>query len=131
MNQDPAYPSSTTTCRSPRPAAKTLRWPSGGSERRSMQDRGYELPRILILRLSEKGRKSLRCSLMDHRNGTFRPIFASPHRLNPRFEGCSYPFSDSLSRLDFSHLGVKGIDTHSTPLHNKRSHLLPTPCRPW
>jgi hypothetical protein len=47
-------------------------------------------------RLSEKGRKSLWCSLMDHRNRTFRPILASPHRLNPRFEGCSYPFSDSL-----------------------------------
>src|SRR5215211_8492205 len=51
-----------------------------------------------VERLSEKGRKSLRCSLVDHRNGTFRPIFASPHRLNPRFEGCSYPFSDSLGR---------------------------------
>jgi hypothetical protein len=33
---------------------------------------------------------------MDHRNGTLGPILASPHRLNPRFEGCSYPFSDSL-----------------------------------
>src|SRR5215211_275633 len=29
--------------------------------------------------------------------------------------------------LDFSHLGVKGIDTLFTPLHNKRSLLLPTP----
>jgi hypothetical protein len=62
-----------------------------------------------VERLSEKGRKSLRCCLVDHRNGTFGPIFASPHRLNPRFEGCSYPFSDSLSRLDFSHLGEKGV----------------------
>src|SRR5829696_2487287 len=96
----------------------------------AMHDPANELRRIPLLRLSEKGRKSLRCCLMDHRNGTFRLIFASPHRLNPRFEGCSYPFSDSLSKLDFSHLGVKGIDTLSTPLHNKRSLLLPTPCRP-
>ena len=29
-------------------------------------------------------------------------------------------FSDSFSRLDFSHLGVKGIDTLPTPPHNKR-----------
>src|SRR5215213_10247982 len=56
------------------------------------------MAKVEVERLSEKGRKSLRCSLMDHRNGTFRPIFASPHRLNPRFEGCSYPFSDSLGR---------------------------------
>src|SRR5215216_6117882 len=47
---------------------------------------------------SEKGRKSLQWSLIEHRNGTFRPISASPHRLNPRLERCSYPFSDSFRR---------------------------------
>jgi hypothetical protein len=32
----------------------------------------------------------------------------------------------SQPKLDFSHLGVKGIDAFSTLLHNKRSLLLPT-----
>src|SRR5215211_3693575 len=30
-------------------------------------------------RLSEKGKRSLPCSLTEHQNGTFRPIFASQH----------------------------------------------------
>jgi hypothetical protein len=77
----------------PRSLRATITWP--GSE--AMQHPAYQLPRIPLPRLSEKGRKSLRCCLMDDRNGTFRPILASPHHLNPRFEGCSHPFSDSLS----------------------------------
>src|SRR3712207_4531568 len=44
-----------------------------------MQDPAFELPRIHLLKLSERGRRSLRCSLTEHRNGTFRPIFASQH----------------------------------------------------
>jgi hypothetical protein len=35
-------------------------------------------------RLSEKGRRSLRCSLTEHRNGTFRPILVSLRLPNPR-----------------------------------------------
>jgi hypothetical protein len=31
------------------------------------------------MRLSEKGKRSLPCSLTEHQNGTFRPIFASQH----------------------------------------------------
>src|SRR5215213_5331489 len=38
-----------------------------------------ELRRIHLLRLSEKGKRSLPCSLTEHQNGTFRPIFASQH----------------------------------------------------
>src|SRR5215204_2523180 len=34
--------------------------------------------------------------------------------------GCLQDFSDSFKGLDFSHLGVKGIDMLPTPLHNKR-----------
>jgi len=57
----------------------------------------------------------------------------SPHPPN----GLFLTFLDELRRiplkrtsmLDFSHLGVKGIDTLCTPLHNKPSLLLPTPCR--
>ena len=49
-----------------------------------MQDRAYGLRRIYLLRLSEKGRRSLRCSLTEHRNGTFRPILASLRLPNPR-----------------------------------------------
>jgi hypothetical protein len=45
---------------------------------------------------SEKGRKSLRHSLTEHRNGPFKPILASLHRLNPRLGRCSYTFSDSF-----------------------------------
>jgi hypothetical protein len=39
-----------------------------------------------VERLSEKGRKSLRCSLTNHRNGTFRPNLVSLHLPNPRSE---------------------------------------------
>src|SRR5829696_10242599 len=38
-----------------------------------------EVRRIHLLRLSEKGKRSLPCSLTEHQNGTFRPIFASQH----------------------------------------------------
>src|SRR5215217_7298618 len=55
-----------------------------------------ELLRILLLKLSEKGRRSLRCSLTKHLNGTFRPILASLRLPNPHSECCPYPFSDSL-----------------------------------
>src|SRR5215212_9001941 len=44
-----------------------------------MQDPGSELLRILLPRLSEKSKRSLPCSLTEHQNGTFRPIFASQH----------------------------------------------------
>src|SRR5829696_1916359 len=44
-----------------------------------MHNRGYELPRTPFRRLSEKGKRSLPCSLTEHQNGTFRPIFASQH----------------------------------------------------
>jgi hypothetical protein len=35
--------------------------------------------KLLVERLSEKGKRSLPCSLTEHQNGTFRPIFASQH----------------------------------------------------
>src|SRR5215218_9669181 len=35
--------------------------------------------RTVSERLSEKGKRSLPCSLTEHQNGTFRPIFASQH----------------------------------------------------
>src|SRR5919112_916718 len=63
-----------------------------------MHDPANELRRIPLLRLSEKGRKSLQCSLTEHRNGSFRPILACLHFPNPRSEYRSYPFSDSLGR---------------------------------
>jgi hypothetical protein len=44
-----------------------------------MHDPASELRRIHLLRLSEKGKRSLPCSLTEHQNGTFRPIFASQH----------------------------------------------------
>jgi len=44
-----------------------------------MHDPASELRRIPLLRLSEKGKRSLPCSLTEHQNGTFRPIFASQH----------------------------------------------------
>jgi DDE superfamily endonuclease len=77
-----------------------------------------EVPRIHLLKLSEKGRRSLQCSLTNHRNDTFRPTLASSHLPNPRSERCSYPFSDSLSALDFSHLRAKGVGYvgHQSPL---------------
>src|SRR5215207_536254 len=59
-----------------------------------------ELRRIPTLRLSEKGLKSLQCSLTEHRNGTFRPILASLRLPNPRSECCSYPFSDSFCKVN-------------------------------
>src|ERR671912_491513 len=43
-----------------------------------------------------KGWRSLQCSLTDHRNDASRPILGSLHLPNPRPEGGSYPFSDSL-----------------------------------
>jgi hypothetical protein len=52
-----------------------------------------------VMKLSEKGRKSPRCSLTEHQNGPFKPILASLHRLNPRLERCSYTFSDSFMKL--------------------------------
>src|SRR5215208_2099306 len=68
-----------------------------------------ELRRISLLKLSEKDRRSLRCSLTEHLNGTFGPILASLRLPIPRSEFCSYPFSDSFSKLDFSHLGEKAV----------------------
>jgi hypothetical protein len=61
-----------------------------------MHDPANGLRRIPLMRLSEKGRKSLQCSLTEHRNGSFRPILASLRFPNPRSEYLSYPFSDSL-----------------------------------
>src|SRR5215218_4292322 len=55
-----------------------------------------ELRRIHLPKLSEKGRRSVRCSLTEHRKGTFPPILVSLHLPNPRSECGSYPFSDSL-----------------------------------
>jgi hypothetical protein len=49
-------------------------------------------------KLSEKGLRSVQCSLKEHRNGTFRPILASLGLPNPRSEWCSHPFSDSFRR---------------------------------
>src|SRR5215204_4077161 len=69
-----------------------------------------ELRRISLLKLSEKDRRSLRCSLTEHLNGTFGPILASLRLPIPRSECCSYPISDNFSKLDFSHLGAP----HST-----------------
>ena len=37
------------------------------------------MAKVERVKLYEKGRKSLRCSLTDHRNCTFRPILASLH----------------------------------------------------
>jgi hypothetical protein len=55
------------------------------------------LRRIPLPKLSEKGRRSLQCSLTEHLNSTFRPILASLRLPIPRSECCSYPFSDSFS----------------------------------
>ena len=46
----------------------------------------------VVEKLSEKGRRSLQCSLTEHQKDTFRPILASLHRLYSRSECCSYPF---------------------------------------
>src|SRR5215217_5951558 len=51
-----------------------------------------ELPRIYLLKLSEKSRTGLQCSLTGHRNGTFWSILASVYQPNLRLERCSYPF---------------------------------------
>jgi hypothetical protein len=69
-----------------------------------MQDTAIVFRRILLPKLSEKGRRSLRCSFTEHLNGTFRPISASLRLPNPYSECCSYSFSDSFKALDFSHL---------------------------
>jgi hypothetical protein len=37
-----------------------------------------------VERLSEKGRRSLECSLTEHLNGAFRPVLASLYLPNPR-----------------------------------------------
>jgi hypothetical protein len=44
-----------------------------------LQASAPELRRVPLPRLSEKGKRSLPCSLTEHQNGTFRPIFASQH----------------------------------------------------
>jgi hypothetical protein len=44
-----------------------------------LQASAPELRRAPLPRLSEKGKRSLPCSLTEHQNGTFRPIFASQH----------------------------------------------------
>ena len=62
------------------PYAATLRI----SKLNFLELRQGELLRIHLLRLSEKGRRSLLCSLTEHRNATFRSIFASLHLRNPR-----------------------------------------------
>jgi hypothetical protein len=74
--------------------------------------RQREVRRIHLPKLSEKGRRSLRGSLTEHLHGTFRPILASLRLPIPRSECCSYSFSDSLSRLDFSHLSQTGWVAH-------------------
>jgi hypothetical protein len=76
--------------------------PDGGSSYRrglcaKQQGLGDGLRRICLLKLSEKGRRNLRCSPTNDRKGAFRPVLASPYLPNPRSECCSYPFSDSFS----------------------------------
>src|SRR5215211_4616521 len=61
-----------------------------------------ELRRIPIPRLSEKGKRSLPCSLTEHQNGTFRPIFASQHVQIRAQSVVRTPFH-TVSELDFSH----------------------------
>src|SRR5918997_5761999 len=65
--------------------------------RKNFPDPGRgEVRRNSTSKPSEKGRKSLRHSLTEHRNGPFKPILASLHRLNLRLGRCTYTFSDSF-----------------------------------
>src|SRR5215208_4788814 len=47
--------------------------------RRDAACRAAQWLKSSVERLSEKGKRSLPCSLTEHQNGTFRPIFASQH----------------------------------------------------
>src|SRR5829696_9777230 len=57
-----------------------------------------------VERLSEKGKRSLPCSLTEHQNGTFRPIFASQHVQIRAQSVVRTPFR-TVSPLDFIHSG--------------------------
>ena len=48
--------------------------------------------------------------------GASRPVLLT--RGTPKWS--SFGFTKQFLELDFSHLGVKGIDTLPTPPHNKR-----------
>src|SRR5215208_4350716 len=80
-----------------------------------------ELRRIHLPRLSEKGKRSLPCSLTEHQNGTFRPIFASQHVQIRAQSVVRTPFR-TVSPLDFSHLRAEGVGTPLTqPLRERGS----------
>ena len=82
-----------------------------------------------VEKLSEKGWRILRCSLTEHRNGTFGPILASLRLSNPRSECCSYPFSDSFRRgiLGSSRRGGSRKYVRWWSTHPSVEPLLPPP----
>src|SRR3712207_5568654 len=60
---------------------------------------------------SEKGRRSLRCSLTEHRNGTFQPIFASQH-VQSR--------GQSIARTPFRTVSRRGVLRSSQARRSKK-----------
>src|SRR5215204_6729129 len=112
----------------------------------AMQDPVSELPRIPLMRLSEKPWRSLHRSTPGRLRGVFRPISPALHQPYSPPEYCLYPFSDSLSAglwplgcvakrigqpfhedpWDFYHVGlcrrpVKSLDRKSTRLNSSHT----------
>src|SRR5215213_4430977 len=76
MNQDPAYLSTTTTCRLLPRGVEALRIHPRASQGRSMQDRASELPRIPLLRASVNRD---RAAIAVDRKCTQRPAVVGIH----------------------------------------------------
>jgi hypothetical protein len=80
-----------------------------------------EVRRIHLLRPSEKSRRASCWSLRTRQNGSKKLYFSAEYQLNRGATDYSRPFSDGLSRLDFSHLRIRGIDSLLILPHSKRS----------
>ena len=71
-----------------------------------MQQPISQFRRIHLPRLSEKGKRSLPCSLTEHQNGTFRPIFASQNVQIRAQSVVRTPFR-TVSEGEFSEVGMQ------------------------
>jgi hypothetical protein len=73
-----------------------------------------------VLKLSEKSQKIPKCGLTGNWSGTVRSGLARSATKSTLGALLKPLFRQFLEELDFSHLGVQGIDTLPTPLHNQR-----------
>jgi hypothetical protein len=84
----------------------------GYGTRRQLASEALRSPK-LVERLSEKGRRSLRCSLTEHLKGTFRPILASPYASQIHIQSVARTPFRTVSEAEFSEVRGYKLTRHA------------------